>query len=359
MNCATAVLAKPTRTAFTTTHTSLPLNHAKREKALRFQTLEGPALLQIWDLLRIDLNFPSTGTAITTVIAAKVLGNRIENLGLADRHLSWYVLLKKSPLVMQVRAVEIEKPVNMSAELLTYHRTLFQWHCRHFFNFRRKLHRIEKDYLEHCFRLPSTYKEVSEGGYEHFSYYTYSHRVKGNSVNSSRIAYGSVAHPDEAFAAARPVLQHRSIEVPESMLQQTRFYGLGWDVEEDQFKVYFRTLDWTTLHPDFLRLAGDYTLKEHRPEALLSMTYEGQEVAESKLYLYPKDECLPGGVRGFARMMTDRRGEVAQEDLDPKQVGGHTYNETGREIIKKYEGIGEPLDTVAYHSPDNFTLYFP
>lgn len=247
----------------------------------------------------------------------------------------------------------------MNAELLTYHRTLFQWHCRHFFNFRRKMHRTEKDYLEVCFRLPDGYKEVSDGGYEHFSYYTYSHRVKGDKVNSSRIAYGSVKHPEQAFAAAEVVLNHREIELPESLVHNTKFYGLGWDMEDNQFKVYFRALDWSNLHPEFLKLAGSHKPQEHREEALLSITYESDIISERKLYLYPKDEFLPNGVRGFARMMTDRRGEVAQEDLDPTNVEGHTYNQTGRDLIKKYEKIGEPLDTVAYHSEDNFTLYFP
>ena len=221
------------------------------------------------------------------------------------------------------------------------------------------MHRKEKDYLEACFRLPSGFKEISEGGYEHFSYYTYSHRVKGADVNSSRIAYGSVAHPDEAFESAKAVLEHRGLSLPVALTTNTKFYGLGWDVQDDQFKVYFRALDWTKLSPEFRNLAGSHSVDEHRPEALLSMTYRGKEIDERKLYLYPKPEHLPEGVQGFARMMTDRRGEVAQEDLDPKQVDQHKFNDVGREIIRRYEEIGEPLDTVAYQSEDNFTLYFP
>jgi hypothetical protein len=247
----------------------------------------------------------------------------------------------------------------VSWELATYHRTLFQWHCRNFFNFRRKLHRLEKDYLEVCFRLPESYKETSEGGYEHFSYYTYSHRVKGSTVNSSRIAYGSVAKPEEAFQAALPVLEHRAIKLAPSLVEENRFYGLGWDVEKDQFKVYFRSLNWSELHPEFLALAGEHPPETHRPEALLSVTYQGGEISERKLYLYPLDEYLPEGVQGFARMMTDRRGEVAQEDLDPQHVDQHTFNEVGQSIIEKYKEIGEPLDTVAYQDRENFTLYFP
>lgn len=247
----------------------------------------------------------------------------------------------------------------MAWELLTYHRSLFQWHCRHFFNFRRRLHRTEKDYLEACFRLPSGYKEISEGGYAHFSYYTYSHRVKGNSVNSSRLAYGSVAHPKEAYQAALPVLEYRGIVTPESMSLNNRFYGLGWDIEEDQFKLYFRTLDWVAMKGEFRELAGNHSPETHRREALLSITYQGGQIEERKLYLYPLDEFLPNGVQGFARMMTDRRGEVGQMDLDPSDPRDHTFNAVGQAIIEKYREVGEPLDTVAYVDENDYTLYFP
>jgi hypothetical protein len=247
----------------------------------------------------------------------------------------------------------------VNVEILTYHRSLFQWHCRHFFNFRRKLHRTEKDYLEACFRLPHDFKEVSEGGYEHFSYYTYSHRVKGDQVNSSRLAYGSVLHPEPAYRAALPVLEYRGIEAGEALTQNTKFYGLGWDLLEDQFKLYFRTLSWSQLHPTFLSLAQGYDPAEHRPEALLSVTFEAGTEVERKLYLYPTDEHLPSGVQGYARMITDRRGEVAQEDVDPASTSAHTFNSVGERILEQYSEIGETLDTVAYNNENDFTLYFP
>ena len=247
----------------------------------------------------------------------------------------------------------------MAWELLTYHRTLFQWHCRNFFNFRRRLHATETAYLEACFRLPTAYSEVSEGGYEHFSYFTYSHRVKGTSVNSSRLAYGSVAHPHEALAAALPVLQHRGLTVPESMTRNNLFYGLGWDIEEDQFKLYFRTLDWAALDDDFRELAGGHSPETHRDEALLSITYRRGQLEERKLYLYPLDEFVPEGAQGFARMMTDRRGEVEQVDVDPTTAHNLDFNATGEAVLRKYRALGEPLDTVAYSNAEDFTLYFP
>lgn len=247
----------------------------------------------------------------------------------------------------------------MSWKMVSYHRSLFRWHCRNFFNYRRHLHPSESEYLEACFRLSSSYKEISEGGYEHFSYYTYSHRVKGSSANSSRLAYGSVSHPEEAYQAALPALQYRGLTAPESMTRNNRFYGLGWDIEENQFKLYFRSLDWSAIEGEFRELAGGHSPATHRKEALLSITYRDNEVEERKLYLYPLPEHLPNNVQGYARMMTDCRGEVGQTDLDPSSAQAHVFNQLGQTIIEKYQEVDEPLDTVAYHSQDDFTLYFP
>lgn len=247
----------------------------------------------------------------------------------------------------------------MAGRLSNYHAGLFRWHCLHFFDFESALSKEEHKYLRKCWSLCQSYQEISEGGYRHFSYYTYSHRIQGTSVNSSRLAYGSVSHPTPAFRAAGRVLKHRGIELPDSLTRQTKFYGLGWDIEKEQFKVYFRALSWPSLDRSFLELAGDQEPGRHREEALLSVTFSGTEMVEKKLYLYPLEHLLPDGLQGFARMFTDRRGEVSQEDLDPRKVGAHEYNETGRKIIEAYEEIGETLDTVAYRNSEEFTLYFP
>lgn len=240
-----------------------------------------------------------------------------------------------------------------------YHRNLFRWHCRNFFNFRRHLVAVEKLYLETCFELAQSLNEVSEGGYAHFSYYTYSHRVKGDSVNSSRIAYGSVSHPQQAWESARRVLEKRAVTLPEGLAEENAFYGLGWDLEEDLFKVYFRTLDWRTLPPALADLVVDYNWNEHRPEALLSLTYTGNNLVERKVYLYPHSSVNVEGVQGQARMITDTRGEVVQEDLVPNGVIPYDLNEAGKRILRLYRQIGEPLDTIAYKNSEDFTLYFP
>lgn len=244
--------------------------------------------------------------------------------------------------------------------ILNYHRHLLSWHTRHFYPFRRRLTSLEKDYLETCFRLAQSFAETSEDGYEHFSYYTYSHRVDGDQVNSSRMAYGSVTHPEEAFAAAAPVLAERGIAVPDEYGPDFRFYGLGWDLQEGQFKLYLRARDLTLLPPHLKELVAGYDLSAHRAEGLISYTYEGSQLAEKKVYLYPLDDKPEvAGVLGQARMVTSKRGEVPQYDLEEGADWSSKLNAAGQTILRKYRQLGEPLDTIAYQDPDHFTLYFP
>lgn len=245
--------------------------------------------------------------------------------------------------------------VNTARSLLAYHRQLFRWHCRHFFNFRRHLHPTELAYLNRCFTLPTDFVEISDGGYEGFSYYTYSHRVKNEEVNSSRFAYGSVSQPKEALMAALPVLEQRGIKVPNYLLEETHFYGLGWDFQADHFKVYFRCSDWSQLPSEYACLTAGHDLQSHRKEALISRTYAGFDNFEAKVYLYPLDEQQAG----LAQMMTTQRGQVNQLDLGENPEKCPPLNSTGQAIVAKYREIGEELDTIAYTNENDFTLYFP
>ena len=243
-----------------------------------------------------------------------------------------------------------------------YHRELFDWHCVNFFDFREALGIRDLRYLKRCFRLPKSYQEVTESGYEHFSFYTYSHRVLGHKVNSSRIAYGSVTYHEEAWMLAKPVLRNRAIKLPDGLVEGNCFYGLGWDVEAEQFKVYFRSVDWRTLPPAFEDLVEGYDYAEHLTDALLSLTFEGTEIVERKVYLYPKGvDDSPAGISGLARMITDRRGEVRQDNVEPNTEIPYELNALGQKIVALYKEAyeQEDLDTIAYKNKDDFTLYFP
>lgn len=242
----------------------------------------------------------------------------------------------------------------MPDSIVNYHRFLFQWHCRHFFRFRRYLTRAELDYLEACFQLASGFLEVSECGFERFSYYTYSHRVDGERVNSSRLAYGSVLHPAPALTAARPVLAEREIALPSFFLESdaSRFYGLGWDVEEHQFKVYFRVVALPQLPADVAALIAGLPLEEHRPEGLVSFTYTRNQLSETKVYLYPRTDTV-------ARMVTNVRGEVTQHDVAADADWTQRLSPPGQRILRLYAERNESLDTIAFQDATHYTLYFP
>jgi hypothetical protein len=247
-------------------------------------------------------------------------------------------------------------------ELLNYHRYLFQWHCRKFFRFRRYLSDAEKAYLETCFALAQSFQEVSDSGYEHFSYYSYSHRVSGEKVNSSRLAYGSVKHPEPALEAALPVLRERSLEVDPYFLESahSKFYGLGWDILEEQFKVYFRVQPVQLLPESLTHLLEGYDLEDHRDEGLVSFTYTRNQLSESKIYLYPKSSLnLPPGAQGQASMLSDQRGLVKQYDLSQPEQWAERLNPAGQKILQLYRELDEDLDTIQYQDEENYTLYFP
>ncbi len=251
----------------------------------------------------------------------------------------------------------------MSDKVSLYHRTLFRWHCRNFYPFRKAMSKHERDYLKACFEMLDDFREVSETGFDRFSSFSYSHRVKGDKVNSSRLAFGSVEHPDKAYQAAQSVLAERGVVLPQAFApgsKLARFGGLGWDFEDNQFKVYFRWLELTQLPTDLGALLTGIDLFQHHPEGLVSFTYVDGAEAEKKVYLYPKEgKELPAGVVGEAWMVTDRRGLVHQYDLFYPSNWASKLNKVGREIVKKYRERGQTLDTINYQNEDDFTLYFP
>lgn len=247
-------------------------------------------------------------------------------------------------------------------QMLNYHRYLFQWHCRKFFRFRRHLSAVEKDYLECCFALAESFREISDSGYEHFSYYSYSHRVQGDKVNSSRLAYGSIHKYGEALQAALPVLKERQIQVDPYFLEsaQSKFYGLGWDLLEEQFKVYFRVQPLQLLPQSLNHLLEDYVLDDHRDEGLVSFTFTRNQLSESKVYLYPKSSLnLPTGAQGQASMLSDRRGLVKQYDLSQPGLWAERISLPGQNILRLYLELDEGLDTIQFVDEQNYTLYFP
>lgn len=249
------------------------------------------------------------------------------------------------------------------------HQRFFQWYNATFFPITDHLTPLELAYIHRCFTLSQWFAErAPESDYEGFSYFTYSHRVSGEHVNSSRVAFGSVEHPDEMLLAALPILKQRQIETDPYFLihENARFYGLGWDLDEGHFKTYFRILNLDALPQPSLRnlLADTLPRSLRRPEGLVSFTYANHQLYEEKVYAYPLPapsdpaEVFPGA-KSRVLMATSRRGVITQYDVSRTETWRHKLNPTGQRLIDTYAKHGYTLDTIVLSDNDHFTLYFP
>ncbi len=262
------------------------------------------------------------------------------------------------------------KPIHslISKKVAAIHRRLFDWHCRTFFPLDEHLSERELAYLETCFSMALGFSEIPEGSdYEEYSYFTYSHRVEGEKVNSSRFAYGSMRNPEAALEKALPVLEERGLSVDPYFLEDENsdFYGLGWDFLANQFKVYFRIVDFDKMPvSEFRELIQDELLPNRRSEGLVAYTFVEDQIHERKVYLYPQPEAeeyedIFPGTKGRVLMVTTKRGVITQYDVSKTKTWAVRLNETGQRIIEQYKQQNYTLDTIAMTDRDHFTLYFP
>jgi hypothetical protein len=245
-----------------------------------------------------------------------------------------------------------------------YHQWLFELHCAHLFRFDAHLSREELMYIRRCAELSERHERPGHGAEDpNLAYLSYSHRVRGNERNSSRLAYGSIGAPEAALAAATPVLAERRVDL-KSMLPAPGllFYGLGWDFEAGDFKVYYRVPDVEVLrstYPTHFRHAP----QRHLREGLWSASVGDGQVREEKIYFYPSDEPVddPVAVRGDTRTIcsSGRRGAFVQYDVTNTAPWYDRVNTKARSLIDFYEDHGIGLDAIAYGSAEDCTLYFP
>lgn len=224
------------------------------------------------------------------------------------------------------------------------------------------------------------------------SSFTYSHRVRGAALDSARFRAGTTSGFEQLERLATPVLRRRGITLLDDIRASNAssafaFYGLGWDMAKEEFKLYLMTDRLDALPQHFLRVFREslepISAMALHPYSLLSVTYavprqdrDGRAVSavvEEKLYVYPERmadvqrlgiqvEEQGGAVAGsVAVMLSTERGYVAQFDLDTSVSCRlrQGLNDVGRRVTDAYSDVGLFLETMTYEHPDSFTLYFP
>ena len=371
-----------------------------------------------------------------------------------------------------------------------FQRLLFNWQLGNNANsmdfYTKRLLVSEKNYMEYFFELY---------GYEQYNFhfglwygnrmssFTWSHRSRhAESEDSIRFACGTTSQEEPFAMMGLQVLEERSIDLSmefDMTSDDLTFYGLGWDLEANNFKVYLMFHNFDTL-PDKYKALANTTLHgigielksvDLGKHGLISLTYndktyEGDKVEEKseqndgeqndgeqndgeqhdgeqhdgeqhdgeqhsdeqdsehsdgsgldgsgsncdgdvlayydpksstnsnhecslfhhlskaltlheeKIYLYPTVEeayrqqdkhhikPLDGtSTSNVAWLLASKRGFVPQFDAvitpDSEAVWRKRLGAKGKHMIDKYQNIHLQLETIAYHSKDDWTIYFP
>lgn len=172
--------------------------------------------------------------------------------------------------------------------------------------------------LEYRF-ITESLNNITEGDIcenEHLSCYSFIISVKNKAINTSRFIVGTKTNPDLFRKNALKMLN--SLNIRPKAPNGFKWYGVGWDIENDQIKIYF-------LKKDFSQIF----CKEFRRSS-------GAKIRE-KIYQVGK------------YVTTMRKDEKIIEQIN--------INSLEHEIVAKMNSLGFDLDT--YSEYDNKkTFYF-
>ncbi len=269
---------------------------------------------------------------------------------------------------------QIEKKVLKSS----YYKAIFSryhdWYKDTYFNFDKHLNSKEREYVATCQSLIPDWKyKVNQN--VSLSYLTYSHRVKGLKVNSSRLACGIISNKELQNQMLK-IIKQRDIKLPQGISSEY-LVGLGWDFESDFFKYYYYFPSIQSLNQrqrDFIKKQSKQSFNNIHSMAIYSKTYKGNKEHEEKIYLYLKNKDYSKSIsypkkdiKNITAMITDKRGVVPQYDFikDERDSNNHfnkLFNIKGQSIVRENEEYMRHARhgsyTVNYKNPNDFTLYF-
>lgn len=242
---------------------------------------------------------------------------------------------------------------------------LYAFFRREFFNFDTHFSAKERLFAEECMKRNNL--EWARVFNDDFSYslFSFSHRVSGASLNSSRVSFGA-EEPEPLHALMAEVLKEWGTSAKAVPLFEQTF-GLGWDIIEGIRKTYIWLDDvYNVPDEELARMIEPVIARDVYPQCLASVSIENGQISEKKVYVALRDRTPPevqdwpflDAVSHTNFMVTSERGVVPQVDLKAPLDVSH-FNPIAAQLVECYASIDIQIDTVAYQDRDNYVLYVP
>ena len=249
--------------------------------------------------------------------------------------------------------------VTYSRNVINRLQKLFNLYNDKYYPIKEYLSEKELDYINFImYNSPlDIWNFTMEGKRLSFISYSHEYDIKEKRLISGRMACGSIYNSDIAMSYALDIFSERSITPPDYLIKLCRFGGLGWDFNNNYFKIYFRFFDKNILNNlKFIKKYQKYVKRignKYWGEGLISLTYNKTKLIEEKVYLYPKYKDFKENHDTI--MLSSKRGVIKHTDIHDK----NKYNyEILNNLIDDYKKDGFTLDTISKYK-DKITIYFP
>jgi hypothetical protein len=151
---------------------------------------------------------------------------------------------------------------------------------------------------------------------EHLSCYSFVVSIEGGEINPSRFIIGTKTNPDLFEKNALDMLN--TLNICPITPNEFKWYGVGWDIKNDQIKIYFLKNDLSQIY-----------CKEYRRSSSEKIKEKLYDVGEKFTKMYKDNEIID-------------------------QINSNNYD---HKIVDKMTSFGFNLDTYSIYK-NKVTLYF-
>lgn len=222
---------------------------------------------------------------------------------------------------------------------------------------------IKYSYIEYLINIYFFILSFFNKSYKNIlSYLSFSHSIKNNNINSLRFSLGTLYFSKQYYLKAKKIIDYKNINISEIINDDNiYFYGLGWDLKNNHFKIYFRYYDFNKLKNKYKKiiLIKNKNLNNNKnynedflKNGILSLTFIKNKLIEEKIYFFKNNDQN-------AYLFTNKRGKITQEsNLNLENKYYYKINKNGKNILNKYNKNNYKLDTINYKNYNQFILYY-